>query len=69
MNEAGKAMVVIFPAGKYSPVFVQPCEQALDLPSPFVPTQDTAILGGRSDAPLPVRRDQLNVIGGDGSLS
>jgi hypothetical protein len=74
MNEAGKAMVVIFPADQYPPKFVQPCEQTLDLPSPLVSTQYAAILGSRLDASFPMRCDHLNPINGEsfassGSLS
>jgi hypothetical protein len=62
MNEAGKSMVVIFPAGQYPAELVQPCKQAFNLPSPLVATQYTAILGGWPDATFPVRCDHLNAV-------
>lgn len=63
MNEAGKAMVVNFPAGQYPPEPVQPCEQALDFPASLVPSQLAAILRSWLDPITLVRRDQLNTVG------
>jgi hypothetical protein len=65
MNEACESLVVILPTGQNPPELVQPCEQTLDLPSPFVSTQRTTILSRRSDTSFPVRGDYLNPVGGE----
>lgn len=65
MNEAGEALIVVLPTSEYPPVLVQPCEQALNLPSPLVSTQHAAVMAGRPDATCPVRRDQFNAIGSE----
>lgn len=65
MNEAGESMIVILPTSQYSSEGVQPREQALDLPSPFVSAQRPAVLSRRFNPILSVRGDQLNVIGSE----
>jgi hypothetical protein len=63
MNEAGKAMIVMLPAGQYRSELVQPGEQALDLPMPFVAPQDTTILRCGFRPVASVRCDQLDTVG------
>lgn len=63
MHKSSKSSIVIFPAGQYPPELVQPGEHALDLPSTFVPTQHSTILGRRFDAIALVRRNQRNAVG------
>jgi hypothetical protein len=60
MNKAGKSTIIVFQTGQNPAELVEPCEQALDLPAAFVPTQITAILGWRPDAIALVRRDHLD---------
>jgi len=50
------------PADQDALVFIEPREQALDLPTPLVTSENSLILGGRSAAICSMRCDHLNTL-------
>jgi hypothetical protein len=62
MDKAGKSTIIVFPTGQHSTEFVEPCEQALDLPAAFVPAQNAPILRDWLNPTALVRRNHLNAI-------
>lgn len=63
MNKGGEMIEEAIPARQHALVFVQPREQALDLPSPAVTPKRTPILRLGSDAIALVWGDQFNALG------
>ena len=63
MDKGVEMLEVTIPAGDHAFIFIQPREQAFDLPSPAVTFQSPLILCLGFDAIALVRSDQLNALG------
>jgi len=63
MDEGSEMIDEAIPAGHHALVFVQPCEQAFDLPTPPIPPEYTLILRLGPNTIAPMRRDQFNTLG------
>ncbi len=63
MNKGSVALSTTIPTGDDALEFVEPCEQALNLPSSFVSAQHSPILGSGPFSVVSMRCNQFNALG------